>query len=85
MPGGDEDAQGNASEWAGKGDGAECVGTSPAAAYASGMLALYASDPDYQTQDRQTFLTDVLNQCNYSFTGHQVAEHGKGFLPYVQK
>jgi hypothetical protein len=85
MPGGDEDAQGNVSEWAGKGDGAECVGTSPAAAYASGILALYASDPNYQTSNRPTFLTNVLGKCDDKFTGYQVAEHGKGFLPYVKK
>lgn len=85
MPGGDEDTSGNASEWAGKGDVAECIGTSPAAAYASGILALYASDPDYQDPDRHTFLTDVLSQCDSSFTGYQVAEHGKGFLPYVKR
>lgn len=85
MLGGDEDAGGNVSEWTGKGDGAECYGTSPAAAYASGMLALYASDSKYHDPDRSAFLKDVLNQCDGSFTGHQTSEHGRGFLPYAKR
>jgi hypothetical protein len=82
MPGGDEDDQGIATEWVGGGDDSECIGTSPAAAYASGMLALYASDPDYQDPNRQNFLSAVLQKCDAAFAQYQSAEHGKGFLPY---
>ena len=85
MPGGDVDAQGNASEWTGKGDDSECFGTSPATAYASGILALYASDADYQNTNRKDFLDEVLKKCDSTFNGYKPAEHGKGFLPYKKK
>ena len=85
MPGGDDDDQENPLEWVGKGDDGECLGTSPATAYASGMLALYYSDSDYRQSDRQQFLTDVLAKCDDTFSGYDKDQHGKGLLPYVEK
>jgi subtilisin family serine protease len=76
MPGGEEQ-QGTVSEWAGEATN-KCYGTSAAAAYASGVLALYMSDTAYQNPDRAAFLNDVLQQCN----NHQIVEHGSGYLPY---
>jgi hypothetical protein len=84
MPGGDEDAAKEPRERVGKGD-AECLGTSPAAAYASGMLALYYSDPDYRQSDRQKFVDEVLGKCDSSFKDYREDDHGKGYLPYVSK
>jgi major intracellular serine protease len=85
MPGGDDDDQENPTEWVGKGDDGECLGTSPATAYASAMLALYYSDSDYRQSDRRQFLKEVLDQCDDTFSGYDADQHGEGFLPYVEK
>lgn len=83
MPGGDEYASGGPSEWIGKGDDAECLGTSPATAYASAMLALYYSSTSaLRDPDRDKFLRDALAKCDSTFPGHNSDEYGKGFLPY---
>jgi hypothetical protein len=79
MPGGEEQ-QGVISEWVGEALH-KCYGTSAAAAYASGVLALYMSDSNYQNTDRVAFLQDVLQQCQ-PCNNHQTVEHGLGYLPY---
>ena len=84
MPGGDEDVSQNLTEWIGEGSRGKCFGTSPAAAYASGILALYLSDPKYCNNDRNEFLDDVLNNCQ-QFQNHKPTEHGKGYLQYIAK
>jgi hypothetical protein len=84
MPGGDEDASGNSTEWIGKGSDAECLGTSPATAYASAMLALYYSQTSKLRQsDRRKFLSSVLGKCDKSFSFYDADQHGKGLLAYV--
>jgi hypothetical protein len=83
MPGGDEDSSSNATEWVGEGNDAKCIGTSPATAYASAMLALYLSDPNYHQPDREKFLQQVLANCDDTFSGYDRDEHGEGFLPYA--
>jgi Subtilase family len=80
MPGGEE-SQGTISEWVGEA-AQKCFGTSAAAAYASGVLALYMSDANYQNPDRSAFLQAVLQQCQPCHNQRQ-AEHGLGYLPYA--
>jgi subtilisin family serine protease len=80
MPGGEEQ-QGAITEWIGEAS-YKCAGTSAAAAYASGVLALYMSDTWYQEPDRQAFLDNVLDKCTPCY-GHDPDEHGKGYLAYL--
>jgi subtilisin family serine protease len=54
MPGGEEQLGSGISEWVGEAQ-QRCYGTSVSVAYASGMLALYLSDPAYRTKDRAAF------------------------------
>jgi hypothetical protein len=83
MPGGDyDDVNQTFVEWAGEGTSGKCLGTSAAAAYASGMLALYRSDPRYSTQTRQKFLDQIINNCDRAFQHHNWAEHGAGYLSF---
>ncbi len=79
MPGGEEH-DGVVTEWIGEASH-KCFGTSAAAAYASGVLALYMSDADYQAPSRQAFLDSVLNNCQRCYH-HNFDEHGKGYLLY---
>ena len=79
MPGG-ERQDGLITEWIGEAH-YKCFGTSAAAAYASGVLALYMSDADYQQTDRQSFLNNVLRNCLPCYN-HDPDEHGKGYLAY---
>jgi subtilisin family serine protease len=78
MPGGEKDLSGNITEWVGEAS-AKCAGTSAAAAYASGMLALYMSDVRYQNLPRQDFLRLVLGNCQPCLS-HDADEHGRGYL-----
>jgi subtilisin family serine protease len=83
MPGGDyDDVKKTFVEWAGEGVSGKCLGTSAAAAYASGMLALYRSDPRYSTQTRQKFLDQIINNCDRAFQHHNWAEYGAGYLSF---
>jgi subtilisin family serine protease len=79
MPGGEE-SQGTISEWIGQAK-QKCFGTSAAAAYASGMLALYLAHPSYKGLDRATFLATVLGQCK-PCRGQNRSEHGHGYLTF---
>lgn len=84
MPGGDEDSSGTPTEWIGEGASAKCLGTSPATAYASAMLALYySSGSPLRNNDRKKFLERVMSKCDSSFSGHNTDEYGKGFLQYL--
>ena len=80
MPGGDENSAGSAIEWIGEAT-YKCYGTSPAAAYASGVLALYLANPKYSGLSRSAFLSQVLANCQ-PCTNQNAAEHGLGYLPY---
>lgn len=87
LPGGEE-ASGSPSEWVGegkddKGNTTYCLGTSPAAAYASGLLALYWADK-FKSKDADELISAALGQCD---TGripllHTGNEYGSGFLYY---
>jgi hypothetical protein len=83
MPGGDEDDHQQATEWVGEGSLGKCLGTSPATAYASSILALYLSDQNYYDADRIQFLQNVFNKCDTTWSTYNLAEHGKGYLPYI--
>ena len=80
MPGGEE-TQGAATEWIGEAT-QKCYGTSAAAAYASGVLALYMANPSFHNQDRAKFLADVLNHGCTDCNNQNPTEHGQGYLPY---
>jgi subtilisin family serine protease len=84
LPGGDEDAVQNPTEWVGAGSNNKCLGTSVAAAYASGMMALYWSDPKHQQKNRVDILDTLSQKCDKSFSHYQAAkqEYGSGFLYY---
>jgi subtilisin family serine protease len=64
-----------------------CYGTSVAAAYASGLLALLRSDSRHQNQTRDEFLRDLKTYCRLPahVTPANAAEYGKGILRYVAK
>jgi hypothetical protein len=77
MPGGEEN-QGAATEWVGEATH-KCYGTSVAAAYASGVFALYLAK--YPSLSRTAFLSQVL--ANHQNCANQdPTEHGLGYLPY---
>ena len=86
LPGGEE-ASGAPSEWVGegqddKGKTTYCLGTSRAAAYASGLLALYWADR-FKSKDADEFTAAVLGQCDTGkIPSHSASEHGAGFLYY---
>jgi hypothetical protein len=83
MPGGDYDQVNNSAvEWAGEGSNEKCLGTSASAAYASGVLALYKSDPNFQGLKRKAFLQNVIGKCQ-PVPSYDVIEHGQGYLPYL--
>jgi hypothetical protein len=79
MPGGEENQE-TATEWVGEA-AHKCYGTSVAAAFASGILALYMASPSYSGLSRTTFLTQVLPKC-CPCTNQNVMEHGFGYLQY---
>jgi subtilisin family serine protease len=79
MFGGDENG-GTITEWVGEAT-QKCVGTSAAAAYASGVLALYMTNTSYQHPDRAQFLQNVLSKCQFC-RNHNSTECGKGYLEY---
>jgi hypothetical protein len=79
MPGGEESG-GAATEWIWEAT-RKCYGTSPAVAYASGILALYMADPAYAGPSRSSFLTQVLANCK-PCNNQNTTEHGLGYLPY---
>jgi subtilisin family serine protease len=85
MPGGDAALNGKPNEWAGKAR-VEAFGTSVSAAYASGIIALYISDPDYawNTSTRDAFLDTVLRKCDPCNEGNPDM-CGKGYLPYQKR
>jgi Subtilase family len=58
-----------------------CIGTSPAAAYATGLLALYRAETRYQSLDTNDFLDAMASQCDTScIPGYSTTDHGKGCL-----
>jgi hypothetical protein len=82
MPGGQEQ-NGTVTEWVGEATH-KCYGTSAATAYASAVLALYMSDPNYKDNNRAAFLQDVLGQCQPCHN-QDPEEHGKGYLRYIPR
>ena len=62
-----------------------CAGTSPATAYAAGMMALLWSDPRYARRDRDTFLRHVFQRHCIKQAGHSRAEYGQGMLKWMPR
>jgi subtilisin family serine protease len=84
-PGGQETSAGNFTEDVGKGAGVTaCAGTSVAAAYVSGMLALFRSEPRYATLGRDNFMDTVLaNHCALpAHAQNKPTEYGSGIIEY---
>lgn len=83
-PGGQKPA-GTFTEHVGLGAGATpCAGSSVAAAYVSGMLALFRSEPRYATLDRDAFLDAVL-RTHCALPPHAAGrplEYGAGVIEY---
>lgn len=58
-----------------------CVGTSAAAAYATGLLALYWGESRYQSLAARDFLDAMASQCDAGIIpNYSTADHGKGFF-----
>jgi glycosidase len=79
MPGGEEN-QGTVTEWIGEA-AHKCYGTSVAAAYASGVFALYMANRPYAKLSRTALLSQVLAKCQ-PCSKQDPREHGLGYLPY---
>lgn len=89
MPGGDDqkDAAGLPIEHVGYADDVSsirhyCYGTSPATAYATALLALYWSIPSYSQKTPDELLDELLKHKCETWTGHDLVEHGAGYLKY---
>lgn len=81
-PGGQKDALGNVVEDVGSGTKANCLGTSVATAYFSGMLALFRAESRYRSMARDAFIDDVLaNRCVPHSSG-VTKEYGCGMIRY---
>jgi hypothetical protein len=78
MPGGDE--RSDHYEWVGQAT-ERCFGTSVSAAYASGMLALFAAERRFKGLDRDSFLEKVLRRC-MTLPDHERLQHGFGMLRF---
>lgn len=86
LPGGDDTttAAGVPAEAIGTASGGAnyCIGTSAAAAYATGLMALYWGEAGYKKLNASDFLDKMATQCKTSFPGYSLTDHGKGFLLY---
>jgi hypothetical protein len=87
-PGGNTDSANNPTEWVGEGNDAgittHCVGTSPATAYASGILALwkhYRSVNGLATS-KNRILDAAQTAAKRDVVGYKASEHGMGRLIY---
>jgi subtilisin family serine protease len=87
-PGGDTDPNDVATEWVGEGsDGGiptYCVGTSPATAYASGVLALWRHHREKNKKQISSgvLLGAVQNRSKQDVGGYNSNDHGMGRLIY---
>ena len=87
LPGGDEtpDPNGNPKEWIGSatetnGNTTYCLGTSPATAYAAGLVALYWVDSQFRLTAK-ALIDTVLQRCDRpSIPSYNNLEHGSGRL-----
>ncbi|MCI0564145.1 MAG: S8 family serine peptidase [Nitrososphaera sp.] len=86
LPGGEE-TTGAPSEWVGEGQDDQgnttyCLGTSPATAYASGLMALYWANK-FSSKTAAEFSAAIVGQCDDKrVPSHNSNEHGAGFLYY---
>lgn len=94
LPGGDWDYQSNqAKEWVGEGQDAAgsptyCVGTSPATAYAAGIMALYREQVSRRTAGGSTggapdVVQKAIGKCQQNLSpNYRQDEHGSGRLVF---
>jgi subtilisin family serine protease len=85
-PGGQRDLTNAVIEDVGKGIEGSCFGTSVATAYAAGMFALLWSDPRYQGQPRDLFLSSIKSDHTISLPESKgdTHEYGSGLIQYHQ-
>lgn len=83
-PGGQEDSSKTITEYVGEGPkGLKFVGTSPAVAYASGMVAVVKSDKRFSYSNRKAFVDYILSKCSPKPTNvNQQKENGEGFFSF---
>lgn len=87
-PGGEMDAQGNITEYVGEGDDGGtktfCAGTSPAAAYASGILGLLRNYHDKYSLavDSATLLDKINTKARADVQLYNKNDHGMGRIIY---
>jgi hypothetical protein len=81
-PGGEKTTANVVTEDVGTGGRAQCCGTSVAAAYAAGMLAVLWSDSRYDKLDSDRFLDMVLNDHCVRATSQPQNEYGAGVIQY---
>jgi hypothetical protein len=91
LPGGDDtqDVNGDPVEYVGEAQDSShntnyCVGTSPAAAYASALLALYWASPTYIKKTPNELLDEMLRlKCSKgAIPNHDSYQHGAGFFSW---
>jgi hypothetical protein len=86
LPGGDDTlTSGAPTEAIGTASGGTtyCIGTSGAAAYATGLLALYRGESRYQPLSTDDFLDAMASQCVVSsIKPYSSVDHGKGFFKF---
>lgn len=86
LPGGKFDDQEKAAEFIGmatdsSGQTCHCVGTSPATALATGLLALYMERNGYNNQGASWVMDDARSNCNNANIGnYSLEEHGQGLF-----
>jgi subtilisin family serine protease len=83
-PGGQENNTGTTTEYVGSGPSNTLfLGTSPAVAYATGMIALIRSDPRFTYTNRAAFLDKVFQYCSPKPTNiSEQKEYGEGFISF---
>lgn len=85
LPGGKYDDQDNAAEYIGYAtDGPDtryCIGTSPATALATGLLALYMQQLNYSHQGARWMVDKAINNCDHNnINNYTKEEYGQGLF-----
>ena len=83
LPGGEEDTNANPTEYIGTStNGAQFYGTSFAAAYASGLIAEFWTQPAHSGKDRNALLSELRVNADKSVPNYVAATHGNGLMRF---
>ena len=83
LPGGEEDTNANPTEYVGTStSGAQYYGTSFAAAYASGLIAEFWTQPTHSSKDRNALLSELRANADKSVPNYVAATHGNGLMRF---